>query len=270
MQEHGPHSACDGLREVAMQRHDLLNASIRSTCLFCIAALTLFSAAGQAQEANQSLPTELTVAQIVDRMQQHNQNQAEALKHYEATRHYRVEYRGFAQDITATMDVAVSFDASSGKSFRILSMSGSKLLGEKVLKRAVESEKEASQNPEATALTPANYKFQLEKCEDLDQHPAYVLLVDPLTANKFLYRGRVWVDATDFAVMKVDALPAKNPSFWISRTETRYTNAKVHGFWLPQHNRSETRVKIGGSAVLTIDYGTYQVVPDTFASTQAP
>lgn len=252
-----------------MQRHHLLKFLHRGRCLVCIAALTLFSVAGSAQDANKSLPTALTIEQIVERMQQHNRTQAAELKRYEATRHYAVEYHGLAH-LVANMDVAVSFDASSGKSFRILSISGSKLLGEKVLKRAVESEKEASQNPEATALTPANYKFQLEKSEDLDQHPAYVLLVEPLTSNKFLYRGRVWVDAADFAVMKVDALPSKNPSFWISRTEIRYTNAKVHGFWLPQRNQSETKVRLGGAAVLTIDYGTYQVVPDNFATTQAP
>jgi hypothetical protein len=31
------------------------------------------------------------------------------------------------------------------------------------------------------------------------------------------------------------------------------------GFWLPQQNRSETEVRIGGTAVMTIDYGTYQI-----------
>jgi hypothetical protein len=29
---------------------------------------------------------------------------------------------------------------------------------------------------------------------------------------------------------------------------------------LPEKNRSETKVRIGGTAVLTIDYGIYQIV----------
>ena len=139
------------------------------------------------------------------------------------------------------MEVEIDFDATSGKSFRIVSQSGSKILGEKVLKRAMDSEKEASEDRGVTALTPANYRFQLQGSESLDGRPAYILSVEPLKESKFLYRGKIWVDATDFAVAKVEAAPAKNPSFWISRTVIRYTNAKTGNFWLPQRSRSETR-----------------------------
>lgn len=210
----------------------------------------------------------VAVQDIVDRMQQHEANQLHALKHYDAIRHYGVEYRGFGTTMAGKMDVEVDFDASSGKTFRILSEKGSKFLCENVLKRAVEGEKEASREREATALTPVNYKFQLEKVEELNQRPAYVLDVEPLTVNKFLYRGRIWVDAQDFAVEKIEARPAKNPSLWISKTEIRYTSTKVSGFWLPEQNRSETQVRIGGTAVLTIDYGNYQDVSDSFVPSE--
>ncbi len=38
--------------------------------------------------------------------------------------------------------------------------------------------------------------------------------VEPQTNNKLLFRGRIWVDAEDFAVVRIEAVPAKNPSFW--------------------------------------------------------
>jgi len=136
------------------------------------------------------------------------------------------------------------------------------LLCEKVLKRAVDSEQEAQQDKGSAALTPANYKFQLLGSDNLGGRAAYILNVEPLTPSKFLYRGKIWVDAADFAVAKIEAEPAKNPSFWISRTLIHQTYAKAGGFWLPQLNRSETKVRIGGTAVFTIDYGTYQVVAD--------
>jgi len=191
-------------------------------------------------------------------MEHHSQSQLEGLKHYKAVRQYKVEYRGLA-NLEAAMKVEVNFDSTSGKSFRIVSQSGSKILGEKVLKRAMDSEKEASKDGVATAMTPANYRFQLLGSESLDGRPAYILSVEPLTESKFLYRGKIWVDATDFAVTKVDATPSKNPSFLISRTTIRYTCAKTGDFWLPQQSRSETKVRIGGTAVLTIDYGAYQI-----------
>jgi hypothetical protein len=98
--------------------------------------------------------------------------------------------------------------------------------------------------------------------ESLDGRPAYILSVEPLKESKFLYRGKAWVDAMDFAVAKVEAEPAKNPSLLISRTLIRWTYAKTGSFWLPQRSRSESKIRIGGSAVLTIDYGTYQINAD--------
>lgn len=202
--------------------------------------------------------TNLPLAQILASMEHHDQIQREGLKHYKAVRQYHVEYHGLA-NLEAQMEVEVDFEATSGKSFRILSQSGSKILGEKVLKRAMDSEKEASQDSGATAMMQANYRFQLLGSESVDGRPAFILNVEPLTESKFLYRGKVWVDATDFAVVKVEATPAKNPSFLISRTLIRYTNSKTGDFWLSQRSRSETKVRIGGTAVLTIDYGTYQI-----------
>ena len=159
------------------------------------------------------------------------------------------------------MLVEFDYDAASGKSFRIVSQSGSGILSEKILKRAMDSEIEASKDNGASALTPANYRFQFEGSESLNGRPAYILSVEPLTGSKFLYRGKIWVDATDFAVAKIEAAPAKNPSFLISRTLIRWTYAKTGNYWMPQQSHSESKVRIGGTAVLTIDYGAYQINP---------
>jgi hypothetical protein len=224
--------------------------------------LVLTAAAGLHAQAQMSAPASLSAAQIVEQMERHNQKQAQALNRYRAIRHYQAEYHGFATTVEAKMEVEASFDAATGKSFHVLSQSGSKLLCEKVLKRAVDSETKASRDKGSTALTTANYKFQLLGTESLNGRLVYVLEVAPWKESKYLYRGRIWVDATDFAVARIEASPAKSPSFWISRTLIRYTSAKIGDFWLPQMSRSETKVRIGGTAVLTIDYGTYQIVPE--------
>jgi hypothetical protein len=201
----------------------------------------------------------LRVEQIVDGMQRHEINQSGELKHYEAVRHYQVQYKGFGKLIAATMDVEINFDKLSGKSFRIVSQGGSKLLCDKVLKRAVDSEGEASKDKSSTALNATNYRFRLAGAEQIDGRPTYILHVDPVKESKFLYRGKVWVDAADYAVVKIEVEPAKNPSFWISSTKIENTSSKTNGVWLPRENRSESRIRIGGTAVLTIDYGTYHV-----------
>jgi hypothetical protein len=226
--------------------------------LWAVASVLLAGAIGSAHADSPGAQT-LSAAEIVDQMQRHNETQSAGLQHYQAVRHYSVEYQSIYKHIAAAMEVEVKYDKGSGKSFRILSQSGSKLLCEKVLKRAVDSEREASQDKGSTALTPANYRFELAGSESLAGRPAYILHVEPISASKFLYRGKIWVDATDFAVVKIDAEPAKNPSFWISRTLIRSSNAKTGEFWLAQQNRSESKVRIGGTAVFTIDYGKYEI-----------
>ena len=202
----------------------------------------------------------LTSTQIVDEMLRHNQARADGLKHYQSVRHYEVEYKGYSTKIGAKLVVEADYDAASGKTFRVVSQSGSRLLVDKVLKRLLESEKDAARDKNATALTPANYKFRLTGIESLAGRPAYVLEVEPFVDSKYLYRGRIWVDAADFAVARIEARPARNPSFWISSTAINHQYTRTDGFWLPAQNRSESKVRLGGTAVLTIDYGTYQVV----------
>jgi hypothetical protein len=202
----------------------------------------------------------LTAGQIVSQMEGHNLARAAALKHYHSVRHYAVEYRGFTAKIAARMEVDAEYDVASGKTFRIVSQSGSKLLIDKVLKRLLESETDASKQ-HATDLTSANYTFRLAGRENVEGRPAYVLEVEPLTDNKYLYRGKIWVDAADFALARIEASPAKNPSFWISSTAIHHRYEKTGSFWLPAKNESDTDVRVGGKAVLTIDYGTYQVDP---------
>lgn len=205
-----------------------------------------------------SLSTSMTSDQIVQRMLDSNEKRARNLRHYTEDRHYQVEFRGFPA-IAASMEVEVIYDAPSSKSFRVLSQTGSKLLIDLVLKRLLESEKEAARDPGQIALTPENYVFALLGTEAGPDQKLFVFHVEPRENRKFLYRGTIWIDAKDYAVAKIEAEPARNPSFWIKKTEIHHVYSKTGDFWLPERNRSETKVRLGGTAILTIDYGSYHI-----------
>lgn len=227
----------------------------------CALGIVLFATSALSRawgSAQPSAPTP-TAAEITERMLLHDQRQSSALQRYQGFRHYSVVYRGFTRTIKASMDVEVNYDTSSGKSFQIISQEGSGTLCNKVLKRALDSEREASLDKSSTALNSENYKFQLIGTDQVGERPAYVLAVEPINPSKFLYKGKIWVDATEFAVMKMEVQPAKNPSFWISRTLIQHTNQLTNGFWLPEQNRSETKVRIGGTAIMSIDYQSYRI-----------
>ena len=125
----------------------------------------------------------------------------------------------------------------------------------------MQTEKEAlsKENPARIALNHDNYHFALTGQESTRTGPCYILAVEPKTQSKLLYRGRIWVDAQDFAVVRIDAAPAKNPSFWTKETRIEQVYAKVGNFWLPVSNRSTSATRLGGHAYLSIDYQDYQI-----------
>ena len=64
-------------------------------------------------------------------------------------------------------------------------------------------------------------------------------------------------------MVRIEAAPAKNPSFWTKETKIEQVYAKVGEFWLPLSNRSSSTVRLGGHAYFTIDYQNYQITSAT-------
>ena len=225
----------------------------RTAGISILAAALLISSAAPAQ----SVAPVLSIDEIISKLNVANAERAARLHAYRSTRVYENDYKGFGGDRHAKMTVEVNYRDGS-KAFKILSEGGSGLLLKHVLHKLLESEMEANTEEQRrrTALNNENYSFTLLGIEVTDGRNCYVE-VKPRRKEKFLYDGRVWIDAQEFAVVRIVAKPAKNPSFWITKVdiEHRYTNHA--GIWLPASNRSESRVRFGGHALLTIDYGKY-------------
>jgi hypothetical protein len=248
--------------------------SAQMLLIILTAGLTLQSIAG-AQSTD--LSKSITVAQpdvneIVANLVQHNLRRAHALASYEGTRVYKLEYKGFPSSRSAEMVVDIKYHFPDAKEFTIRSEKGSKLILDKVFKRMLQSEKDAltPENQSRVALNQDNYAFELVGSEIIPSGPAYVLSVDPRTDNKLLYRGKIWVDAEEFAVVRIDAAPAKNPSFWTKESRIEQTYSKIGQFWLPLSNRSTSSIRLGGRALLSIDYQDYKItVVDQAGTTPA-
>jgi hypothetical protein len=210
----------------------------------------------------------LTSEQVVNNLVRRNLERAQELAAYQGTRIYRLEYQGFPGSRSAEMTVDVRYKSPETKEFTVRSETGSKLIIERVFKKLLQSEKEAltQENQSRVALNQDNYKFTLAGQERTPAGSFYVLSVEPRTKNKLLYRGRIWIDAQDFAVARIDAEPAKNPSFWTKDTKIEQVYSKVGNFWLPVSNRSTSTIRLGGRANLTIDYKNYQTTAATPAN----
>jgi hypothetical protein len=203
----------------------------------------------------------LNAEQVVHNLVRLNRNRVQALHAYQGTRTYRAEYHGLPGARSAEMVVSMKYLSPGTKEFVVQSATGSKLIIDKVFKKLLETEKEAqdAENQRRSALTEDNYRFTLIGYESGPSGATYVLKVEPRTKDKYLYRGRIWVDAEDFAVVRLEAEPAKNPSFWTRKAEIVQVYMKVENFWLPAYNHSITAIRLGGHAELTIDYKDYKI-----------
>lgn len=243
--------------------------------LACVSASQVHAAAAERSPSGAgSSPAKalkaLTTQEVVEHLVRRNLERARSLEAFEGTRVYKLDYRGFPGSRNAEMTVDVKYRRPGTKQFTILSSSGSKLMIDKVFKKLLQSEGEAfdEENQRRTALNNDNYRFELLPSEMVSGRKLYTLSVEPRVPSKFLYRGKIWVDGQDFAVVRIVGEPAKNPSFWTKDVRIEQVYSKVNEFWLPATNRSATTVRLGGHANLSIDYINYRsIVPETPAKT---
>jgi hypothetical protein len=234
--------------------------------------LLIILASSSLADADLHVPPLPSADVIVQRLMAANAQRAQNLRGYRGKRTYHVDYHGTFGNHEAGMQVEATYTAPDKKSFQVISQSGSKLLVNHVLLKLLSSEQEAQQeqNRKELEISPKNYDFALTGTEHTPSGDFYVLAVSPKGKSKYLYRGKLWVDARDFAAARMQGEPARNPSVWVSHTQIEYRWGKIGGFWLPVHNESETQVRLGGEAVLTIDYTDYQVTGVNRGSSRGP
>jgi outer membrane lipoprotein-sorting protein len=220
-----------------------------------IAALFLFIAPVAVAADNPSpLPT---VEEIVSRMAASDLQRQASMEGYAGMRKYIFENQKMNK--RAEMLVKVKGDQDGTKHFEVVSEDGWKAAHTHVLRKMLESESETS-HPEQRAkskLTLANYDFEVLRQETLSGRAAYVLQVIPKRKEKYLFQGQIWVDSEDYALVRAEGSPAKNPSFWTKSTHFVQVYQKNGSLWFPLSTRSVTEARIFGTTDVNIEYFGY-------------
>jgi hypothetical protein len=201
----------------------------------------------------------LTGQEILDRMAAMENARSNQLQEYVSIRSYRLENKRFGRK--AEMTVLATFRRPGQKEFSIRSESGSGMIRERVLHRMLDSELEASRDPmrRATQITPENYTFRLIGLDKDRGRRAYLFEISPKVLNKFMIRGRIWLDAEDFAITRIEGSPAKNPSVLIRGTNFVHIYDKMGPFWLAASNSSDSDSLLFGRTSVVIRYADYKI-----------
>src|SRR5712671_4412925 len=217
----------------------------------------------EAAPSGYTAPMGLTGDDIIGKMLERNRLRNKQLQRYSAVRTY--EIRNLEGKLAAQAVVRVDYEAPDKKTFNKTSEKGSGIVRHLVFDRLIQSEGETSAGREHrdSAITAANYTFVLIGEEEVGGYHCFVLEATPKRKDKYLFEGKIWIDAGDFAVVKIAGHPAKKPSFWINRADFVRQYQRIGGFWLPYRDETSVEVKLYGRRVFTVDHQQYVINADT-------
>ena len=201
--------------------------------------------------------TQPTAEEIVNRMAAHDLARQASIEGYAGMRRYVLENHKFHK--CAEMLVHVQGDRDGTKHFEVVSEEGWGGARKHVFHKMLESETETSR-PEIRAnarLIPDNYDFALVGTELVAGRAAYVLEIKPKRNEKYLFQGRIWVDAEDYALARAEGKPAKKPSFWTKSIHFVQIYQKRGAAWCPLSTQSVTEAHLFGTTDVSIEYFDY-------------
>lgn len=210
---------------------------------------------GTLQPARPDVQPEQIFAELIRR----NQLRNAALHSYSAVRSYAVtDPKG---KLHAQKTVRLDYRAPDSKSFVTISEKGSAVVRRLVLNRLMESETEtaAGKSRKDSSISPANYTFSLLGEQDLGANHCFVLQATPTRSDKYLFDGKVWIDAQDFAVVQIVGHPARKLSIWVDKADFVRRYQKIGDFWLPLRDETSVHVRFYGTKILTIDHQSYTI-----------
>jgi hypothetical protein len=177
-----------------------------------------------------------------------------------STRRYTLRNKRW--DREAVMHVRITSQPKKGKQFEIVSMENVEGLQKKIFLKLLEAEVEASKNVSheaESALTAANYDFDVVGSEIWKGRECTVLQLKPKRNSKYLIAGKAWVDTKEHAIVRVEGQTARNVSFWIGKPHVTQEFRKTDDVWVSAANRSVSDVKLLGRTELMIDFVAYEI-----------
>ncbi len=221
----------------------------RRHCGGLAAALVVLSlalpTAASAQGNASTPPVELIVSRMTAAREQ---NQAH-LRGYVVTREYVLLGKN-AEQKRAEVTAQVSFAPPNLKRYDIVRSEGIGL-GERIVRRMLDGETQIVKDYSATDISEANYDFRLLGEDAKYGARCYRLELIPKRKDKTLLRGTMWVDATTYLLRRMEAEPAKGPSWWLRDVSLVFVYADVHGMWLQTASEFTTNVRIFGWHTMT-------------------
>jgi len=219
-----------------------------------LAALFLTIAVGLGPETPAQTANLPTAKEILTHMDEHSRWQDLNLSAYEVLERYYAANPRFKKE--ASLEVKAFFQRPDFVRSEVIKSEGSELIREQVFDKILDARKETGTKTarRETDIVPANYDFALLGRESCGDRQCYRLSIVPKKKGKYSIIGQIWVDAEDWAIVRLHGSPAKRPSFWTRSTEIDRHYTRVDGMWLCDSMQSISEILIAGRSTLKINY----------------
>ncbi|HEX2521269.1 MAG TPA: outer membrane lipoprotein-sorting protein [Terriglobia bacterium] len=192
----------------------------------------------------QTTSTVPAVETIIARMAQARAENRHRFRPYIVTRDYKL-FGKERQDTKSQVTAEVTFVPPNSKRYAIQQSIGTRL-GERIVRRMLESEAEIAKDYGSTDISPDNYELRFIREENVGGQGCYVLELLPKRKDKNLVRGSIWVDARTYLLHRTEGQPAKRPSWWLRDVHMVFLYGDVEGMWLQTVSESTATVRILG------------------------
>jgi hypothetical protein len=161
------------------------------------------------------------------------------------------------------MTVQTLYRKGSGKSYTILSESGSEFIRTHVLRTVLDNEKNLNLpgTVEHSWFTSANYEMQLKPggVQLLDGRECLALAIHPKHKAPNMIEGTLMADAKDGSIVQLDGTASQSPSIFTGAAQVMRHYVNVNGYSMATQARAVSDSFILGQTTVTIDYRDYKI-----------
>jgi hypothetical protein len=193
----------------------------------------------------------LTVEEIVARHQAAAAKQAAAIRTLvsEGTLTVSFQAPGFPAPVTVSSQAAIyEGEGWTDIEQRELRVNGIAFAGGRVPRLPIVEPERVASPPLAITLGD-RYRYRLSGEDTIDGHAAYVVAFEPVSGSQPLFKGRAWIAADDFGVVRIEAAQTGLRGPVVSSEQTDEFARTAEGWWLLA--RSDIRQLYEGAAYRT-------------------
>lgn len=236
-----------------MTRLRHLNSTRRLSQLFVVALFAIAAAPAQAPDA----------AAIIRSVDAAVAARYDNILAFTDTEHYAVYRGGDQTHPAAEMTVTDNYKKGVGKSYTILSQTGSSFIQRFGLKPLLETEQTVNQpgNIEKSWFMSANYDMKLRPGGpvQLNGRTCYILDIAARRKASNTINGSMWVDVHDGTLVQIDGVATDSASILSGAAHMMRQYININGFSMATHARAESDSSLIGRSVVTIDYSNCQL-----------